>query len=46
MAPEFLEHRIFTEKSDVYSFGIMMYEIFRLLSVVTSLTALTPYPNL
>lgn len=28
MAPEFLEHKVFTERSEVYSFGILMYEVF------------------
>ena len=46
MAPEFLEHRIFTEKSDIYSFGVMMYEIFRPYSDITGSAALTPYPHL
>ena len=45
MAPEFLEHRIFTEKSDVYSFGILMYEIFRPYTDSTASVA-SPYPNL
>lgn len=33
MAPEFIEHRVFLDKSDVYSFGIMLYEIFKPLTM-------------
>jgi len=28
MAPEFLEHKVFSEKSDIFSFGIFLYEVF------------------
>lgn len=28
MAPEFLEHKVFTAKSEIYSFGIFLYEVF------------------
>ena len=29
MAPEFLEHKVFSDKSDIYSFGILLYEVFK-----------------
>ena len=51
MAPEFLEHRIFTEQSDIYSFGILMFEVFRPYNEAKGNTsivqaAVSPYPDL
>ena len=46
MAPEFMEHKIFSPKSDIYSFGILLHEVFSHDLKIENASNLNPFGEL